>query len=85
MRIKVANYSIYSIKTRLELDSHADSTVLGKGYLVVYDFDRPVNVTGYDTYDFSKVCQNMTGILAYDHSQTGKTYLLVLNKAIHLN
>ena len=67
MRIKVANSSINSDKTRLELDSHADTTVLGKGYLVVHDFDRPVNVTGYDPEDGSKVCRTVTGVLSYYH------------------
>ena len=48
MRIKVANSSINSDKTRLKLNSHADTTVLGKVCLVVHGFDRPINVTGYD-------------------------------------
>ena len=47
-RIKVANSSINSDKKRLEMDSHADTTVLGKSCLVVHGFDRPINVTGYD-------------------------------------
>ena len=45
----VANSSINSDKKRLELDSHADTNVLVKGYLVVHAFDRLVNVTRYDT------------------------------------
>ena len=72
MRIKVSKSSLNIEKTRLELDSHADTTVLGKGYLVVHDFDRPVNVTGYDPEDGSKVCCTMTGLLVYDHPQTDK-------------
>ena len=27
----------------------------------------------------------MTSVLAYDHSQTGKPYLMVINKDIHLD
>ena len=34
--------------TTLELDSHADTSVLGGGALVVYDFNEPFNVQGYD-------------------------------------
>ena len=35
-------------ETTLELDSHADTFVLGNGYLVVADFNEPVHVQGYD-------------------------------------
>ena len=31
-----------------ELDSHADTCVVGKHVLVFQDFDRPVDVIGYD-------------------------------------
>ena len=31
-----------------ELDSHADTCVFGRGTLIVYDFNRPVNVQVYD-------------------------------------
>ena len=85
MRIKVANSSINSDKTRFEIDSHADTTVLGKCCLVVHNFDRPVNVTGYDPEDGSKVCWTVTVVLAYDHPQNGKPYLLVINQAIHMD
>ena len=85
MRIKVANYSINSDKTRLELDSHDDTTVLGKVFLVVHDFGRPVNFTGCDTEDGIKVCSGVIGVLNYDHPQTGKPYFLVINKSIHLD
>ena len=64
------------------MDSHSDSTVLGKGCLVVHYFDWPVNVTGYDPEYGSKVCQTVTGVLAYDCPKTGKPYLVVINQAI---
>ena len=35
-------------ETTLELDSHADTSVLGRGYLVIANFNEPVNVQGYD-------------------------------------
>ena len=35
-------------ETTLELDSHADTYVLGGGALVVADFNEPVNVQGYE-------------------------------------
>ena len=30
-------------------------------------FDMPVNFTGYDPEDGSKVCRTVTAVLAYDH------------------
>ena len=85
MWIKVANSLINSDEAMLELDSNAGTTVLVKGCLVVHDFDRPVNFTGYDTEYDSKFCRTMTGVLDYDHPQTSKPYFMVINKAIHLD
>ena len=34
--------------TTLELDSHADTCVLGRDCLVILDYDQPVQVVGYD-------------------------------------
>ena len=65
--IKLSNSSISSDKTRLKFYNRADTIVLGKGFLVVNYFDRPVNVTGYDPEDGSKVCLTVTVVLAYDH------------------
>ena len=67
------------------MDSNADTNVLVKGCLVVHNFDRPVNITGYDTEYGSKVFRNVAGVLAYDHPQTGKSYFLVINQAINLD
>ena len=40
---------VYNDKdTTLELDSHADTSILGGKVLVVADFNDPVNVQGYD-------------------------------------
>ena len=37
-----------ALETSLELDSHADTTVLGAGALIIQSYDRPVEVVGYD-------------------------------------
>ena len=34
--------------TSLELDSHVDTCCVGKEALLIYDYDRPVTVSGYD-------------------------------------
>ena len=33
-------------ESRTEIDSHADTCVIGKHALIVHDFERPVNVVG---------------------------------------
>ena len=85
MRINLANYSINSDETRLELDSNADNTVLGKGFLVVRDFYWTINVTGYYPEDGSNCFRIVKCFLDYDHPQTGKPYFMVINKSIHLD
>ena len=37
-----------ALETSLELDSHADTTVLGAGALIIQSYDQPVKVVGYD-------------------------------------
>ena len=85
MRIKVANSLINSDKTRLELDSRSDTTVLEKCSLGLHDFDRPVKVTGYDPEDVSKVFRVVAGILTYYRPHTGKPYFLAINQYIRLD
>ena len=70
---------------KIEFDSNADNTVLRKSCIVVNDFDRPINITGYYPEDVSKVCRTVSGDLAYDHPHTGKPYFMVANYAIHLD
>ena len=35
-------------ETTLELDSHADTCVLGRDALIIHNYSRPVEVEGYD-------------------------------------
>ena len=39
-----AQNSLTVIKTKIELDSHADTCVVGDHFIVVHDHKRPVNV-----------------------------------------
>ncbi len=49
---KVSNVTIEMtdsvVETTLELDSHADTCVLGRHALITLYYNRPVSVTGYD-------------------------------------
>ena len=71
-------------ETTLELDSHADTCVLGRDALILLDFDQPVCVQGYDPTLGTKTFATVSGALAYDDPHTGKTFHLVINQAIHI-
>jgi hypothetical protein len=47
-QVKDFTSKISEFETTLELDSHADTCVLGRDALIIYDYDRPVEVTGFD-------------------------------------
>ena len=68
----------------LELDSHADTCVLGCDALILLDYDRSVIVKGYDPSLGTKTYATINRALAYDDPVTGKVYHLVINQAIHI-
>jgi hypothetical protein len=71
-------------ETTLELDSHADTCVLGRDALILFDIDRPVIVEGYDPSLGTKTYATVSGALPYDDPVTSKVYHLVINQAIHI-
>jgi hypothetical protein len=68
----------------LELDSHADTCVLGRDALILLDYDKPDIVKGYDPSLITKTYATISGALTYDDPVTGKVYHLVINQAIHI-
>jgi hypothetical protein len=71
-------------ETTLELDSHANTCVLGRDALIILNFNRPVSIVGYDESLGSKTYQTVSGVVAYDDPQTGRTLHLIINQAIHI-
>ena len=71
-------------ETTLELDSHADTCVLGMGALITLDYDRSVSVYGYDSALGAKTYKTVSGVVAHDDPITGEVYHLVINQAIHI-
>ena len=82
--LKLSAIQFNGKETQLELDSHADTCVLGSGALIFLDHNRPVQVLGYDTTLGSKTFKTVSGALAYDHPDSGQTYHLVIHQAIHI-
>ena len=71
-------------ETTLELDSHADTCVLGRDALIFQDFDRPVEVFGYDNSKGAETYRTVSGVVAYHHPHTGECFHLVVHQAIHV-
>ena len=77
----------------MELDTHADTTVLGRGCLIIQDFNRVVSVSGWNAAAGSTECPTVTGVVAYDHPYTGvsvlcfglRLTLLTRGVRVHLN
>ena len=67
----------------LELDSHADSPVCGKGALEVRDTGRTVLVGSFaDELGSPLKCRVIDCLLTYDDEFTSKTYLILIRNAI---
>ena len=68
----------------LELDSHANTTFLGRGALTIFDNELPVNVQEYDPALGAKEYRTVSGVLASIQPFTGVRYHLIINKAVHM-
>ena len=75
-----------SSDSNCELDSHADTCVLGKNAYIFLDHDRAVDIIGYDRSKgtSAKNMKTVSSALAYDDQATGKTTILVVHQAIHI-
>ena len=72
-------------ESRTDLDSHADQCVIGRNALLVHDYNRPINVSGYDpTGPVTSNLRTISAALAYDDAATGETVILVVNQAIYI-
>ena len=73
-------------ETWTKLDSHADTCVVGKSSFIVHDYDRKVNVTGYDpSQPTAQSLRFVSAALAYDDPKSGEVIILVLNQAISVH
>jgi hypothetical protein len=68
-----------------ELDSHADTCVVGKHALIVHLLDKKVNVTGFDpSRGKVKDLNLVSAALAYDCPRTGEAIMLMVHQAVHV-
>lgn len=66
-----------------ELDSHADTTVLGKHCLVVGGSREPVDVYGWSPGSKAEQLEIVSAAVLYTHPVTGQRFILEFHHAIH--
>jgi hypothetical protein len=71
-------------KLNTDLDSHTDQSLLGSNTLVIHDFNKPVNIMGYDPRGpVMHSLHTISEAIAYDCPNTGTTFILIVHQAIH--
>ena len=69
---------------RTELDSHADTYVLGGKALITHDYERPFSVSDFDASEQPKVKTTVTGVVGYQDPSSGQTTYCVVNQAFYV-
>ena len=76
--------SITVVKTKIELDSHADICAVCDHCLIVHNHNRPVNVYGYNPKAGSKYAYFIDATVAYTVPETGQVVILSINQGIEM-
>ena len=71
-------------ETSLELDSHADTCVVGEKALVIADHCRPVTVHAYDKELGERTYDTVSAVVGYTCPSTGAVYYQVIHQAIEI-
>ena len=86
VRLNVSIMSTSSVTClKSELDSHADTCVVGKHALVVHEHNRMVNVFSYDPKSKGKPAKIVDALVKYVDPFTGAESLIMINQAIHVD
>ena len=82
---------IYSVsasgtyKSRIDLDSHADTTVLGKHCMGAYDTNRTAELSPFlPELGTAEKIWIFTGAIAYNHPDGGGTIIILLKQALYI-
>ena len=67
---------------RAELDSHADTCVVGRHALVVHEHDKVVMVSGFDPSQPARRAKVVDAAIKYTQRDTGDHVILMVNQAI---
>ena len=66
----------------IHLDSHATMCVIRRNALIINDFDRPVDVSGFNPKGpATKSLRTVSAALAYTYPSSGKLAILIVHQA----
>ena len=68
----------------LELDSHADSPVVGSEALTIITNDRKVRINGFTPALGSNTVDVVDAAIAYEFEFTGKVLIMIIRILLHL-
>jgi hypothetical protein len=71
------------VYSTLEMDTHADTCVLGPNFVILHYTNRECDVSPYtEVYESVKAVPIVSGATAWTDERTGLTYILVVNEAL---
>ena len=76
----VSHASVASSKPKVELDSHADTCVVGDNCLAIHDQNRTVNVYNYDPKDGHRRAKTVNATVGYKDPKSWQKYILMMKK-----
>jgi hypothetical protein len=85
VKINIAQLTAHTphlLEAMMDLDTHANNTVLGGSCLLIHDTGRKVDVLGFSTALGLMELPIVSGAVVYDHPTTGKVYILVFHQMI---
>ena len=82
VRRRILDVSMADTSPRSELDSHADTTCIGRHSVVLYETDHTVEVEGFLSSLGTVRVPVVTAAIAYDDPHSYTTYILVIHQAL---
>ena len=68
---------------RTDLDSHADTCLVGKNAVILEELDRYINISGFDPRKGkANDLRIVNAAVAFDDPETGQPYILRVNQAV---
>jgi hypothetical protein len=69
---------------KVDLDSHADTCLVGHNVLIINEHTRAVNVSGFDPSQPARSAKIVDCAVKYICPATGEIMLLTINQALHI-
>ena len=77
--------SVASSKSNIELDSHADTCVVGDNCIVIHDHNSPGYINSYDPKDGHRRAKIADVTLGYQDPHSGQIFFLMIHQAVGIN